>query len=66
MAGYLKENMTEADFLTWKIPSLKEFLRERGIILSGEKADLVQKAYFGFKLNLMKFRKIRKTRRIAA
>ena len=52
MADYLKDNMTEVDFLTWKVSSLKKFLRERGIILSGKKADFAQKAYFAFKLNL--------------
>lgn len=41
-----------SDFMKWKLDELKAFLKERGVVLTGRKAELAEKVYFASKLNL--------------
>ena len=39
-------------FLRWKVDQLKTFLKKRGVVLSGRKTELAEKAYYAWKLKL--------------
>ena len=39
-------------FSKWKVDPLKTFLKKRGVVLSGRKAELPEKAYYTWKLKL--------------
>ena len=39
-------------FLRWKVDQLKTFLKKKGAVLSGRKAELAEKAYYAWKLKL--------------
>ena len=43
---------TAAKETRWKVDQLKTFLKKRGVVLSGRKYELAEKAYFACKLNL--------------
>ena len=39
-------------FLKWKLDELKNCLKDRGVVISGRKAELAEKAYYAWKLGL--------------
>ena len=39
-------------FSKWRVDQLKGFLKRRGVILSGSKGELAEKAYYAWKLKL--------------
>ena len=39
-------------FLRWKVDQLKTFLKKKGAVLYGRKAELAEKAYYAWKLKL--------------
>ena len=48
----LTSEMSIELFSKWKVDQLKGFLKRRGVILSGRKAKLAEKAYYAWKLKL--------------
>ena len=48
----LTSEMSIELFSKWKVDPLKGFLKRGGIILSGRKAELAEKAYYAWKLKL--------------
>ena len=50
--GNLTDEMSIELFSRWKVDQLKTFLKKRGVVLSGRKYELAEKAYFAWKLNL--------------
>ncbi|XP_020893499.1 uncharacterized protein LOC110232620 [Exaiptasia diaphana] len=45
------------DFMKWKVDDLKAFLKERGVVINGRKAELAEKVYFASKLKLEALKK---------
>ena len=39
-------------FSKWKVDHLKTFLKKRGVVLSGRKVELAEKAYYTWRLKL--------------
>ena len=50
--GNLADEMSIELFSRWKVDQLKTFLTKRGVVLSGRKYELAEKAYFAWKLRL--------------
>ena len=50
--GKLTNEMSIELFSRWKVDQLKTFLKKRGVVLSGRKYELAEKAYFAWKLKL--------------
>lgn len=50
--GNLTDEMSIELFSRWKVDQLKTFLKKRGVVLSGRKYELAEKAYFAWKLKL--------------
>ena len=50
--GNLTDEMSIELFSRWKVDQLKTFLKKRGVVLSGRKCELAEKAYFAWRLNL--------------
>ena len=50
--GNLTNEMSIELFSRWKVDQLKTFLKKRGVVLSGRKYELAEKAYFAWKLKL--------------
>ena len=50
--GNLTDEMSIELFSRWKVDQLKTFLKKRGVVLSGRKYELAEKAYFAWKLRL--------------
>ena len=48
----LTSEMSKELFSKWKVDQLKGLLKRRGVILSGRKAELAEKAYYAWKLKL--------------
>ena len=48
----LTSEMSIEMFSKWKVDQLKVFLKRRGVILSGRKAELAKNAYYAWKLKL--------------
>ena len=50
--GIVSSEMSIQLFLRWKVDQLKTFLKKRGVVLLGRKAELAEKAYYAWKLKL--------------
>ena len=50
--GNLTDEMSIELFSRWKVDQLKTFLKKGGVVLSGRKHELPEKAYFAWKLKL--------------
>ena len=50
--GNLTNEMSIELFSRWKVDQLRTFLKKRGVVLSGRKYELAEKAYFAWKLKL--------------
>ena len=50
--GNLTDEMSIELFSRWKVDQLKTFLKKRGVVLSGRKYELAEKANFTWKLKL--------------
>ena len=53
--GNLTDEMSIELFSWWKVDQLKTFLKKRGVVSSGRKFELAEKAYFAWKLTLVSF-----------
>ena len=57
----LTSEMSIELFSKWKVDQLKGFLKRRGVILSGRKVELAEKAYYAWKLKLEVAKRVAKT-----